>query len=297
MLLSSSPPLLSSALSSVVGSVVGGVPVVGVSVVEGEVGPVPEVSVGEPEVGVSAVEPALPSSAGVEPPSSPHPFAAKAPANTTAQPNLESMSMGYHERGLGRYAGAHVVSAVIYVGLGSNRGDRLSLIRSATNALRQHDGLQLRATSPIFETRPVGPSEGAFLNAALSATTSLSPHAILDVLLEIERAHGRVRTTRWAARTLDLDLLAYVIPPAHASVQIADERLTLPHPHLCERDFVLEPLCALAPTVRLGSATVATHLAALPEAARTIVQRWAEELQPQASPGIGAVVDPTTSRG
>jgi 2-amino-4-hydroxy-6-hydroxymethyldihydropteridine diphosphokinase len=97
--------------------------------------------------------------------------------------------------------------------------------------------------SRFYRTPPWGPVEQPdFVNAAIAVETSLEPHVLLDTLLSIERAFGRVRDgERWGPRTLDLDLLAY------GERTIDDERLTLPHPRLAERAFVLLPLADVAP--------------------------------------------------
>ncbi len=123
---------------------------------------------------------------------------------------------------------------VCYVGLGANLGDRrLAFDR----ALAQLPGV-VEAVSPIYETAPVGPPQPSFLNAAVRLRTPLSPLALLDALLEIERALGRdrQRETRWGPRTLDLDVLLW---PGRA---LREPRLHVPHPRLGERAFALAPL-------------------------------------------------------
>lgn len=161
----------------------------------------------------------------------------------------------------------------VYVGLGSNLGDRLATLRGAVAALREVAGTVVVGCSPVFETRPLGPSELAYLNAAVELETSRTPAGLLAELQAVERAHGRTRRTRWAARTLDLDLLVW---PGVVS-DAAD--LKLPHPELVRRDFVLAPLAALAPGLRpYGGATVAETLAALSAEDRTILRQLAELL-------------------
>jgi len=133
-----------------------------------------------------------------------------------------------------------------YVSLGSNLGDRAVQLSRALAALAALPATRVAALSPIFETAPVGPPpQGPYLNAVAKLRTSLAPRALLEDLLAIERAAGRVRGgVRNAARTLDLDLLLY-----GASV-IDEPGLRVPHPRLAERPFVLEPLAALAPALR-----------------------------------------------
>jgi 2-amino-4-hydroxy-6-hydroxymethyldihydropteridine diphosphokinase len=162
-------------------------------------------------------------------------------------------------------------TALAYVGLGSNLGDRLATLRSAVGQLRGGFIPQtgLVRCSPVFETRPLGPSTHAFLNAVAELTTELEPLALLDALLALEARHGRTRRERWEARTLDLDLL--LLTRGDVSLAMDTPRLSLPHPELERRDFVLAPLAALRPELRpRGAATVAELLAALPAEARTI---------------------------
>ncbi len=144
-----------------------------------------------------------------------------------------------------------------YIGLGSNQGNSLEILRSALSDLRSLG--QLHQVSPVYESDPVGlTDQPAFTNAVASLETSLEPVALLDGLLEIEARHGRVRTIRWGPRTLDLDLVAY------EHVELVTPRLVLPHPRACEREFVLRPLVDIAPGLELGGQTASEWLAALP---------------------------------
>lgn len=133
----------------------------------------------------------------------------------------------------------------VYVGLGSNLGDRRAHLEAALCALRNTDGVEVVAVSPVYETDPVGPPpQSPYLNAAVQLRTALEPDALLRRLLAIEASRGRRRTSlRNAARTLDLDLLLY------GDRQLAEPGLEVPHPRLAERPFVLEPLCDLAADV------------------------------------------------
>ena len=130
-----------------------------------------------------------------------------------------------------------------YVSLGSNLGDREAHLAAAIEALRARPGMRVTSVSKVYETAPVGPPpQGPYLNAALRLRTRLAPRALLACLLEIEAAEGRQRSdSRWSARTLDLDLLFY------GSLTLDEPGLRVPHPHLHERAFVLEPLRDLAP--------------------------------------------------
>lgn len=124
-----------------------------------------------------------------------------------------------------------------YVGLGSNLGDREATISAAVEALPG-----VVAVSTLRETDPVGVTEQpAFLNGAVVLETDFSARELLELLLAVERSLGRERRERWGPRTIDLDLLLY------GDEAIDEPGLTVPHPRLHERRFVLEPLVELAP--------------------------------------------------
>lgn len=147
-----------------------------------------------------------------------------------------------------------------FIALGSNLGDARAQVLGAFDALAQLPGTRLLARSPLYLTPPWGVLEQPpFINAVAQIDTALSPHALLDALLAIERAAGRVRDgERWGPRTLDLDVLHL------DGVMLSDERLTLPHPRIRERAFVLLPLHDLAPGLQLpGQGQVANLLASL----------------------------------
>ena len=132
-----------------------------------------------------------------------------------------------------------------FVALGSNLGDREENIRLAVDALRMIDGISVERVSSLLENPAVGgpPDSPPFLNAVAQIRTILPAHEVLDRLLEIEQLLGRVRTEKWAPRLIDLDLILF-------SDQIIDRPyLTVPHPLLHERDFVLQPLAEIAPQV------------------------------------------------
>jgi 2-amino-4-hydroxy-6-hydroxymethyldihydropteridine diphosphokinase len=129
-----------------------------------------------------------------------------------------------------------------FIALGSNI-DPETHLAAAVRLLAEH--VRITGTSPVYRTPPWGVTEQApFLNAVLSVETALEPEPLLDRLQEIERRRKRVRSVRYGPRTLDLDLLSY-----EARV-LESARLTLPHPRLHERAFVLVPLCDLAPDWR-----------------------------------------------
>lgn len=130
-----------------------------------------------------------------------------------------------------------------YIGLGANLGRREKTITAALNALETTREIEVVAVSGLYETDPVGgpPDQPKFLNAAAHLRTTLSPERLLNVCASIEEALGRRREVRWGPRTIDLDLLLYD-REIRASVE-----LTLPHPAMHERRFVLEPLAEIAP--------------------------------------------------
>jgi 2-amino-4-hydroxy-6-hydroxymethyldihydropteridine diphosphokinase len=143
---------------------------------------------------------------------------------------------------------------VAYVGLGSNLGERESLIRQAAELIG------VRRLSTIIETEPWGyESQPRFLNAVAEVETELDARGLLDRLLDVERRLGRERAgPQWGPRTIDLDLLLF------GDEEIDEPGLIVPHPHLEERRFVLEPLAELAPLRRIpGSGTVQAVLAGL----------------------------------
>lgn len=131
-----------------------------------------------------------------------------------------------------------------YIALGSNIEPRRAHIDAAVAALRGTPGVESVRLSPIVETEAVGPGvQGTYLNASAEISTTLTARALLERCLEIEKTRGRDRSQeqRWGPRTLDLDLLLY------ADAVIDEPGLTVPHPRLHERRFVLEPLSQLAP--------------------------------------------------
>jgi 2-amino-4-hydroxy-6-hydroxymethyldihydropteridine diphosphokinase len=141
-----------------------------------------------------------------------------------------------------------------YVGLGSNLGDRESMITRAADLI---DAVRL---STIRETEPWGyEDQPAFLNAVAEVETEVAPRPLLDRLLEVESSLGRERDgPRWGPRTIDLDLLLY------GELAVDEPGLTVPHPRLAGRLFVLEPLAELAPAQKIpGNGTVSQALAGL----------------------------------
>jgi 2-amino-4-hydroxy-6-hydroxymethyldihydropteridine diphosphokinase len=134
--------------------------------------------------------------------------------------------------------------ATVYIGIGSNLGDRERLVGEALDRLRAEPDIEVVAVSAISETEPVGVvDQPRFLNAAARLETELAPRDLLDRLLAVEQGLGRVRAERYGPRTIDLDLLLY-------GDEVVDEPgLRVPHPRLGERRFVLEPLLELDPAL------------------------------------------------
>jgi 2-amino-4-hydroxy-6-hydroxymethyldihydropteridine diphosphokinase len=154
-----------------------------------------------------------------------------------------------------------------FLAAGSNLGDREGNLRAGLEGLAGHR-IRLLEVSSLWETEPVGGAgPGWFLNLCASIETPLTPHDLLSALLRLEEEAGRVRAARNAPRTLDLDLLTL------DDLTIATPELTLPHPRMWQRGFVLAPLAEIAPALRNPATgrTVAEELATLPD--RSVVRR------------------------
>jgi 2-amino-4-hydroxy-6-hydroxymethyldihydropteridine diphosphokinase len=145
-----------------------------------------------------------------------------------------------------------------YIGLGSNLDDPAAQLRSALAALGRIQSTRLIASSALYRNPPMGPQgQPDFVNAVAALLTRLSPEELMAALRQIEEAHGRRRDgVRWGPRRLDLDLLLY------GELETASETLTLPHPGLAQRPFVLIPLHELAPGLRIPGSTTVARLAA-----------------------------------
>lgn len=129
-----------------------------------------------------------------------------------------------------------------YIGLGSNIGDREAMLAGAIRLLEEHSLIRVAALSPIYETEPVGYLEQpAFLNMAARLETGLPPEKLLAYMLETELHLERKREIRWGPRTIDIDLLLY------GDTVLETPDLTLPHPRMLERAFVLVPLSDVLP--------------------------------------------------
>lgn len=133
-----------------------------------------------------------------------------------------------------------------YLGLGSNLGNRMAFLRGGRDLLVSKPGIDFVKASGIYETEAVGgpPGNPLFLNTVLEITTSLSPQELLEACLAVEDDFGRSRPVRWAPRTLDIDILFY------EDLVVCEDALSIPHPRLHERAFVLAPLLEIAPDLR-----------------------------------------------
>jgi 2-amino-4-hydroxy-6-hydroxymethyldihydropteridine diphosphokinase len=142
-------------------------------------------------------------------------------------------------RRIGMMRGMEIPSHKVCFSLGSNVGDRLANLRAAHKALQRY--MTVTDLSPIYETAPAYVTDQPdFLNAALTGTTALEPQALLFTIKEIEREVGRQPTFRFGPRAIDIDILFY------DALQVQSAELTIPHPGLPERAFILQPLVDIA---------------------------------------------------
>lgn len=131
---------------------------------------------------------------------------------------------------------------ISHIALGSNMGDREKNLKEALKYIAELPETKIIKSSAIYETEPVGePKQRPFYNAVVKMETSLDPERLLQKLQEVEKAFGRVHKQKWGPRTLDLDILLY------DQQIIAADKLTIPHPLMAERAFVLEPLAEIDP--------------------------------------------------
>ncbi len=136
------------------------------------------------------------------------------------------------------------MASTVHIGLGSNLGDRETNLSNAIAALARVDALEVVAVSSLYDTAPVGPPQGRYLNAVAELSCELSPAALLGVLQELERDLGREKGARWGPRVIDLDILLW------GDLVVAEPHLQVPHLFLHQRRFALEPLAELAPLAR-----------------------------------------------
>lgn len=154
------------------------------------------------------------------------------------------------------------MSEAAYLGLGSNLGERLDTLQQAVVLLAGAHGVRPDASSRVWETDPIGgPPQPDFLNVVLRVNTDLTPFELLDVCQGVERALGREREVRWGPRTIDIDLLLF------GDQQMNVPLLTLPHPRMTSRGFVVLPLLELDPEVRMPDGTRLVDIRLGPDAA------------------------------
>jgi 2-amino-4-hydroxy-6-hydroxymethyldihydropteridine diphosphokinase len=135
-----------------------------------------------------------------------------------------------------------------YVAVGSNLGDRWGRLAQAARALRAAPGVAVVRASRVWDAAPMGPPQPRYLNAVLELETTRTPRSLLRLLREVERAAGRTRDVHWGARTLDLDLLLF------GDLVVREPGLTVPHPGMAHRRFVLAPLGELRPEIPVPGA-------------------------------------------
>ena len=138
-----------------------------------------------------------------------------------------------------------------YLSLGANLGNREETLRESVRRIGAAESVELTAVSSVYETEPWGKlDQPRFLNLAVAVETTLSPEALLALAQKIEKELGRVRHERWGARTIDIDILCF------EGVERNMPELTLPHPYMTERAFVLVPLAEIAPALTVKGKTV-----------------------------------------
>lgn len=146
--------------------------------------------------------------------------------------------------------------AEVFIGLGSNMDGPHDQLDRALESLSTSADIELVAVSDRYQTPPIGPSQPDYINAVAQLQTSLPPEALLDKLQSIEQQQDRVRTVRWGPRTVDLDILLY------DNMLCDTERLTIPHPRMTERAFVLLPLADINRDLQLPSGKTVGQLLA-----------------------------------
>lgn len=138
-----------------------------------------------------------------------------------------------------------------YLSLGGNMGDREKNLNEALNMLESNPFIKVTEKSSIYETEPVGYiDQDIFLNRVIEIETDLEPNELLDFCQSIEQFLGRERLIRWGPRTIDIDILLY------DELKCFDKKLTIPHPHMKEREFVMIPLAEIRPDMMLDGETV-----------------------------------------
>lgn len=147
----------------------------------------------------------------------------------------------------------------VYLSLGSNMGQKVDYLDKAVEKLENNEFIHNLKSSSYYSTDPVGYlDQDTFVNIAVSIETTLSPYALLKVCHEIEEALNRVRIIRWGPRTVDVDIILY------DNLQLDEPLLTIPHPRMKERGFVLIPIQELEPELHIDSVAIQTLINQLP---------------------------------
>lgn len=155
----------------------------------------------------------------------------------------------------------HAEQPLVTIGMGGNVGDVAAAMQWAVKAMQAHAACHVQDISPVYQTAPWGlVNQPDFLNCCVSLHMTLAPLAFLDLIQKIEHDGGRVRDIRWGPRTLDIDVLTF------ADRTIDEPRLTVPHPRMLERAFVMVPLADIAPDLMIAGQKVSAHAAALDRA-------------------------------
>jgi 2-amino-4-hydroxy-6-hydroxymethyldihydropteridine diphosphokinase len=168
------------------------------------------------------------------------------------------------------FVGSNYKAVKAFISLGSNIEPRLHYLKQAVKMLSGCDGVHITAVSSVYETEPVEVSAPQmwFLNAVVEVETSLTPFELLRLMQDIEAKLGREGKGLKAPRTIDLDLLIY------DELKLKTQQLELPHPRLCERAFVVVPLCEIAPKLMLPNGESVCELARRLSSTQKVVLRF-----------------------
>jgi 2-amino-4-hydroxy-6-hydroxymethyldihydropteridine diphosphokinase len=168
---------------------------------------------------------------------------------------------------------------IVFLGLGSNLGDRMANLRETIARIKTLGEVRLLRSSPVYQTEPVGyEAQDDFLNMVIQISTSLSASDLFEQTVAIERDLGRFEATHKGPRTVDVDMLLY------GDEVIETYRLSVPHRRLLEREFVLRPLCDIAPGIKLGPSGILIEEALGKVEGEKRVEKIADDV------GIGGVV-------
>jgi 2-amino-4-hydroxy-6-hydroxymethyldihydropteridine diphosphokinase len=147
------------------------------------------------------------------------------------------------------------MTVVAYISVGSNLNNPYQQVKSAIGKLKIADNIYIETISGWYLSDPVGPkNQSRYVNGVIKISTRLSPNQLLKKLHEIEDAHGRIRNVHWGPRTLDLDILLY------GSKMMNTKKLTIPHPEMKIRNFVLTPLADIEPDLVLPDGSILSSL-------------------------------------